>query len=240
MEGFVGRVINGAFAVWGRNILSFSVLAVVINLPVVGVQYVMVDGIMAGDPSFVYRFWGVSFGLSLIFGSLLSAALTWGVLQDLRQERASLGDCLSKGFSRMGAVLVVSLVTALAVAFSGLALIIPGIIVSLMLYVAVPVVVMEEVDPMEALRRSSQLTDGAKRALFYAVIGIGIVTWVLSSIAGIAVGTLVTNPVNAVLAGELVGSFFMPLGASAAAVAYFLLRQEREGVHLDELASIFD
>lgn len=242
-DGFIGRMINGAFAAWSRNVVNYSILAVVISLPTVAMQYYLVTSAPPssafGGQSRLVGWFGL-FALNLILGSLLAAAVTYGVLQDLREEHASLGDCLSRGFSHTGSVLGASLIATIAMSFGFLALVIPGLIIMTMLYVAIPVVVMEGVGPMEALQRSSQLTDGAKGSLFVAILGIGIVTLVLAWLAGLVIETVVTEPVTVMVVTEVVGSLFTPLGACAASVGYFLLRQEKEGADLDTLASIFD
>ncbi len=240
MEGLAGRIINGAFAVWGRNLVSFSVLAVMIHIPVVAVQFALAGQFDASDPSAVMTRSFILVALNLTVGALLSAALTWGVLEDLRDRRASFADCLANGFSRMGPVLVVTLVATLATMVATMALVIPGIVVAMMLYIAVPAVVMEEVPAMEALRRSAQLTEGSKWSLLAVAFGLLIVTVTLAWGGGYVIGTVVKEPTTAALLGEVLAALFAPLQAAAAAVAYFLLRQEREGVHLDELASIFD
>ena len=230
MDGFTRRVIGGALEVWGRNIVGFSALALLINLPAVGVCY----GLARLGPEQMSMLWPIAIGLGFVLGSLLSAAITWSVLQDLRQQRPPITDSLSKGLRRARPVLVVTFVSSFMICASTKMLIVPGLMVMMMLYVAVPVVVMEDIDPVEALYRSCELTDGARRALFAAVVAIGTVGVGLAW----AAGALVTNPTDALVVGQIVGAIFMPPASAAAAVAYFLLREEREGVRLDELASI--
>lgn len=240
MEGLAGRIINGAFAVWGRNLATFSALAVLMHAPIVAVQLALRGGFDPNDPTAVTSRTFFLLGLNLTVGALLSAALTWGVLEDLRDRRATFGDCLANGFSRLGPVLAVTLVATLATMVATMALVVPGIVVAMMLYIAVPAVVMEEIAPMDALRRSAQLTEGSKWSLLAVAVGLLVVTLTLAWAGGYAIGTVVEEPVLAAVLGEVLGAVFAPLPATAAAVAYFLLRQEREGVHLDELASIFD
>ncbi len=245
MEGLAGRVINGAFAVWWRNLLNFSVLAFLVCLPMVGLQYLLVSSNWAFSQDLdvftaAYLQSMLVQGIGLVFASLLSAVLTVAVLQDLRGEQASLGDCLARGFARLWAVFIVSIIATIAIVFGFLALIIPGLILLPMLYVATPVVVMEDCSAMEALRRSAQLTEGAKVSFLGAIVGLFIVTLTLSWLTGLAVETVVEDSVVRYVAVRLLTSFFTPLGACAAAVGYFLVRQEREGVDLDTLAAIFD
>jgi hypothetical protein len=157
---------------------------------------------------------------------VVTAALTYGVLQSLRGESVPLGRLLGSGFSKMGSVLLVSIGFGVIVFLGFLLLVVPGVMALCALYVAVPAVVVEDVGPGEALGRSRALTKGSRWGILAIALVVGVVTFAVAGAAGalIAYGaSALPHPVPALLSSAIV-SLLTPLGACAAAVAYHDLR----------------
>jgi hypothetical protein len=119
----------------------------------------------------------------------------------------------------------------------GLALlVVPGIILMVMWYVAVPVCVVENAGPEQSLRRSAALTKGLR----WKVFGIFLVFYV-----GATAGDQVldwTGPSSVSMMAALVvwqgltGAF----GSVLTTVTYYYLRVAKEGVDIDQIAAVFD
>src|SRR6185295_7168266 len=128
-----------------------------------------------------------------------------------------------------------------------LALIIPGIIVFCMFYVATTASVIERPGVMGALERSRELTRGHKMEIF----GILFLMLLLSVVASFVLGGIVVSKPTTIeaafdsmrhqlyfnLGHEII---FGSLSAVMASVTYVFLRVEKDGTSTAELAAIFD
>ena len=133
-------------------------------------------------------------------------------------------------------MLGVALLTALGTVLAALLFVVPGIIVACMLYVAVPVCVIEKAGVFESLNRSGELTRGYRWQIFalWALVTViaGIAQIVLSWFVGVTLwGKLLTF-------GWQV--FAAAFGAVLVAVIYHDLRVTKEGIDIDSLANVFD
>ena len=99
---------------------------------------------------------------------------------ELQGQHASIGACISTGIVRLLPVLGVAILQMLAIAGGFIAIIIPGLIVYCMLYVATQASVLERPGIVGALKRSRELTDGHKMEIF----GIVVVMWLIFDLAG--------------------------------------------------------
>ena len=160
------------------------------------------------------------------------------MFQDLRGKPASIGDCMSVGFGRMFPVLGVALLAGLAVLGGTLLLVVPGLIIACMLYVAVPVAVVEKPGVTASLSRSAALTKGARWSIFAIVLVIGVLNNVISRILGGAIEA--TDAVAVILISVVIALVFNLWGSVAQAVAYYDLRKAKEGVDIEDLVKVFE
>jgi uncharacterized membrane protein len=162
----------------------------------------------------------------------------YGVIEQLRGQHASMGACISMGLKRLLPVLGVGLLMALCILLGLAALIIPGVIMIFMFYVAVPVTVIEHLGPIDALKRSKALTDGFKGALF----GLNFLVGLIGAGIGLVVGIIdEAAPGTVALVIDLGTDVFLgALGAVITAIAYHDLRVIKEGVNVDDLVRVFE
>jgi hypothetical protein len=168
----IGSVISRSFSYWGRNILAYSIIAVAIQLPVI--LFALFAPIQSKGQAWLYGS-VVGFG-PVALGLVTSSALAYGVFQQIRGQPAPIGDCLTVGFKRLFPVLGVSIVVGLVVLAGLLLFIVPGIILSCIFFVAVPVALVERAGVGEAMRRSARLTSGARAAIFGVSVVMGLIT----------------------------------------------------------------
>jgi len=247
----IGNVLATGFRIWIKNFVPFMLITALIYSPVLIWGVSSVQGEMTTE-----RFLAAARTLQLIglltipLNVLVSAALTYGVVMELQGQRASIGACISTGLVRFFPALGTGLLSLLCFFGGCLLLLIPGIIVFCMLYVATQASVLERPGILGALKRSRELTKGHKLEIFGLLFILGLIGFGL----GILCQTIalphpgeqghVDEFLHAIprfiymnLAEQMiVGS----ISAVMASVAYYFLRAEKEGTSAAELAAIFD
>jgi uncharacterized membrane protein len=236
----VGDIVSRAFSILFKNFVPFMVLTAIVYTPIIVMTLMMVSRAEAGeiDEQGVLIFGGSVGFATFLLNLIASAAVMYGVIQQLRGQHASMGACISVGLKRLLPVLGTGLLMGICILLGFVALIVPGIILTLMFYVAVPATVIEHQGPVEALKRSKALTDGYKGALF----GLNFLIGLIGAGVGLVIGLLQEAlPGTAGLIINL-GSdvFFGALSAVVTAIVYHDLRAIKEGVNVDDLVRVFE
>jgi hypothetical protein len=243
----IGNVLGTSFAVLGRNIVAFGVLALglgVLSLSatLAGAGY-MVWTVGSGEAShqilpMILAGVGI-FVVFIVVGNLLTATVSYGVFQDLRGQPAGLGGCLARGVASILPVIVASLLFSFLVGLGFILLVVPGVILLLACWLYVPVIVVEKRGIVESLRRSAFLTRGRRWRMF----GLWLVVGIASNLS-----TTVLEKVAAAVIGDWGGAvvYYVWYSATTAfmavmtAVSYYYLRADKEGVAIDDIAAVFD
>jgi len=241
----VGRVLGTSTSVLFRNLVSFGVLALVLNLLPLLVEWAGGGGLGSAtglSDSGGLPAWGIqilSLLVSVVVSGLVTAALSYGVFHDLRGEPAGIVRCLSNGFASILPVVAASVVFGFLI-FLGMALfVIPGILIWLAYLLFVPALVVEKRGIVDSFNRRSFLTKGRRWAILGAWLVFGVVS-VLGMVLLMVVAQLVSSgivlPVIAYVWEALITAF----SAVMTAVSYYYLRVDKEGVAIDEIAAVFD
>src|SRR5205823_4331074 len=180
-------------------------------------------------------------GIFLVFviaANLLTAAVSYGVFQDLRGQRAGFGGCLARGVASILPVMVASLLFSLLVGLASLLLVVPGVTVWLTCWLYIPVIVVEKRGIAESLKRSAFLTRGRRWRMF----GLWLVVIIASQLS-----TTVLEKVSTAVIGDwgavIVYVWYSATTAFTAvmtAVSYYYLRADKEGIAIDDIAAVFD
>ncbi len=268
-----GTVIGRSLGIFFKNFIPFILICTIALLPVVAWVVHFVATPITLD-NWLERLGTLDTQLKVVIVAgfvlsfLASGGVTYGVIQQLRGQHASMFDCLRVGVSRMLAVIGVTLLTMLAligpfipivlvVAIMGgfgVVLALGGVVFVLALYcrlwVAVPVAVIERPGVMESLSRSSKLTEGSRFAIFGVLFITGLLRWVGQKMAEVMIDlegapklgfdVLVSRLKIYILAVLVLNILFAAFSAVCCAVAYHDLRTGKEGTSVDELASVFD
>ena len=241
----IGEVVSSSFKIWGRNLVPFSVLAIIVHSPVIILGAIWYSAAHTVEETSIFSSL-VSFLQGLILNQLLSAVIIYGVFEQLRGRRPGVGKCISVGVTRLPLAIGVVLLSTLVILGGTLLLIIPGIILTFALYVALPVAVVERPGVVKSLRRSAELTKGSRWAIF----AIALITSILLSLILLLVGGAITLILS--LGGTpfteetfnmivLFGSIpFQAIGGVVPAVMYHDLRVGKEGVGIEDLAAVFE
>lgn len=231
----IGDALSKTFSVWGKNLLPLLIVTLIVHLP----TFLILRQTLLPHPPKEAQYWGLAMNLSsLVMGILATGAVTYAVVQQLRGRPCGMGEALSVGVSRFFPVIGVALLEMLAIVGGFLLLVVPGIIVSLMLTVAVPVAIIERPGVMASLKRSAALTKGIKGQLFVMFLLLAIGGGVVGFLVGMGVAEASLNTRWIVLSAlqVVVQSF----GAVLPAVVYVLLRSVREGANIEDVAKVFD
>ena len=271
----IGSVIGRGISTYFGNFLSFALLSIIAFLPafVVGAIFgaSMFDVAAMSQPG-----WTPDAGfvagivLAVIAGVIgwnwLSAGVTYGVIAAMRQGRVNLGEALT---TSLRSILPLVGLGALAVLFftvMALLVLIPflGILIFMGLtgylvvrwWVVIPAIVVEQIGPIDGLRRAAELTRGNR----WSILGV-IALWVVVSMVAMMVVQMVLTvafgmpmDMEAGMATEhagggvnwavqivvgLVDLLFVGLGASVVAVGYHDLRIAAEGGSSEQIARSF-
>ena len=236
----LGKVLGTGFRVWGTNIVPFMLITTLIFSPLIIWTVSIVSG---SEPSLrdFQNFQQYAPAVAYLLQVLVSAALTYGVVMELQGQRASIGKCFAVGLARFFPALGVGILTLLCVVGGLIALIIPGIILLCMLYVAMPASVIEKPGITGALGRSRTLTENHRLEIFgliviMAILQNGSEKLVENSMTIHSMSDLRTFMYIVMALIVVIGS----LGSVMSAVAYYYLRQEKEGTSAAELAKVFE
>ncbi len=244
----VGELLSGSMSALGANFVSFTLVTALATSPMLiflAYMYATVEPTLSSLSSFQTTAIIAAIGeMALAF--IAQAAVVYGTVEHLAGRKVSTGASLARGLSMVGPVLGVAIATTLCVAAGLVALVIPGIIVMCMFFVAVPAAVVERIGVGEAMKRSIELTKGYRWHIFGAAFVIGlfenIVTRVLSGvlISGSSMEAIVSGLRTFGYITIVLSIFFGAFRAVLSAVAYSKLRRSREGVDAYQLAKIFE
>lgn len=225
-----GDILGQTFAVYTANFVAFVTITALVSIPAI-----VATLLMGSNPFGVL----LSTLIGAFTGPISTAAITYGVYEYLRGRQTTVGECLRVGLANIGPVFVVALLVGLITVGGLILCIIPGFIAMTVYSVAVPVAIQEQLREMDALRRSSSLTEGYRWDIFgvffvLSMIGLGL---------GIAIGMVfgfTGHQQQSRLAGQLLGILVGGLSATAPAVMYYRLRSVKESIDVRSIASVFD
>jgi hypothetical protein len=262
-----GEALSKGFGIWFKNLPAFVVLAALVYSPIIAYTAL----VMAGSVSFdSYTRWSWVTGLlGMPFGLVVTAALLYGTIEQLRGRHAGIGESIGVGIKRLLPVLGVGLLSGLAIFAGFLLLVIPGLlvaymlhvnavailggflplllipalIVACMLYVAVPAAVVERPGLVGALRRSRALTAGHKMSIFGILLALGVIGFLVSYILQkmfVSEDASLDDMKKFVWVDLGVDIVLAALSATINGVVYHDLRAAKDGVGTEELARVFE
>ncbi len=249
----VGDVLGKGFSTYFKNLPAFLVMALVVYAPLI------LYGLVADPPtasslddlqSQALIFTGVIIGGGMLLSLVMSSAVTYTVVEELNGRHAPVGKSLLVGLTRALPTLAVGIVCAVCILLGMLALVVPGVIVMCMLYVATPASVVERPGIGGALSRSAFLTKGYRWGIFGLIIIVGVLSGIVDYVLEAVLvdsrefrGVKVINPDDwrlYVLLNVGVQAIVGALGAVMAATTYVSLRSDKDGVGVGELARVFE
>lgn len=167
--------------------------------------------------------------LSFVAVYLVQASLVKAV-EDLRDGRADLtiGATVKSVTSRLGPVVLASIVASIAIVIGLILLLVPGLFLLTIWSVIIPVIVLENRGAFDSFGRSQQLVKGYTLNVF----GVLVLAFLVLIVFGIVIGLLLSPlPENAqsFVSNLVSGALTAPFTASVLTLLYFRLRGAKEG-----------
>jgi hypothetical protein len=244
----ISRVISRAFDVVGRNLVTFFLLALIVQIPLSIINYYNVVTTPAGlsqQELLARTFAPQMLAAALIYVVLavvLQAAILRGAITSLGGKPASLAECLSTGLRVFFPMIGITILTVLGVVLGFILLIVPGIMLALRWSVGIPVRIMEGPGVLKAMGRSAELTRGHRWAIFGVLIVFGLISIGLSIVLGLVTataGATGSGQMVAVVMSAITGMISLVLTSAASASIYSELRTIKDGVGAEHLAAVF-
>ena len=233
----IGEVLARGLGILLRNIVPFGLMAIVLTAPQWIYRLISSPQAGMGDPGLqvvvTLATWLLSF--------LLIGAVVYGTVSELRGRRAGLGECIARGVAVIPPILAVAILTALAIWLGSILFLVPGVIALLMLWVAIPVAVVERPGVFASLGRSRALTKGSRWRVFKLIAIVGFV-WMFAAwlVIAILVFSGLWTLTAMMVALWILTALFTALYAVLSAVGYHDLRVAKEGVDAQQIAAVFD
>ncbi len=160
----------------------------------------------------------------VLVGPLISALHVHAVIEIGEGRSPQLGLVAKQGLRVLAVVVAAEIVAGILIALGFVALIVPGVILSLRWSVVAQTAAVDHEGWLPALRRSRKLTAGHYWHVFRVLLAIGCLTFLIAAVTGAAVGGGHDTSIAAVLIGIVVYTIVASFGALTLAVLYFDLR----------------
>jgi hypothetical protein len=241
----VGQVLGLALAAIGRNWLAFTALTIIlVVLPTMVNLYLLPIKVGRGEMNSMLLSLLFSLVQTFTVSAFFKSAVSWTIWAQENRQRPSLLTSLGATSSVLIWIVGVSFVCTLGMLLGFLLLVVPGVIVAMALWVAVPACVVERLGVAASIRRSLELTRGQRWRLLLMYVAIVLVSYIPSVVIGI--GTLlVGDALSAAQSSTTIWNLTLRTAlsalmfAAAEGCAYVELRRLKEGAGAANLAQVF-
>jgi hypothetical protein len=255
----IGRVLRDSFVIFGRNILMFGGVALVVRL--LSLFAPAAASIQYSDGGTNWAAFCLAKGLDIVISGLTQAAIVFATFQCLRGLRPSAGDIVHGLRSAVPIILAGVIYGVPLYASDVVEAMLPGedllvsalrlvamtgaIVLIVIWWIYVPAIAIEGKGVFASFGRSAQLTKRRR----WAVVGVFVlfsiavvVPWiVIISATGASTRALTAGPVTLFGAvGYVLYSLVTAFSAVLITVAYFHLRIEKEGSGVEDIVRVFD
>ena len=232
----VGAVMSEAMRVLSRNVVTFSIVTFIASLPTV-LLFNPHNELVLNPATVVWMFAG-AWDLSILLSALSQAIILYGAFEAMRGRRVDLMASFQNAWRRFLPVIGAGLFVTFLAGLASLLLIVPGLILLTMWYVAIPACVVEQTGPWKSLSRSAALTKGNRWKVFgmlALLIIISLIGGALIGVLALAVGATLGLLADLILSA-VIGAYSAILGV----VTYHDLRVAKEGIDTDQIAAVFE
>ena len=241
-DGFrLATVFGKSFDIFSRRFVPIILVTIIAQIPNYVAQFTVSEpkpGMTLDALMWMLGGLLVAFFIGIVAGSLSGGVVMYGVIQELRGRRFSAVESFSVVLARLLPVIGVALCSGILIILGLSLLIVPGLILACMWYVAVPVCIAERTGVFASMSRSRVLTKGYRWRLFGILLLFAIA--VLIGIFTIGMVFAMVSPTALKISQLAVGTIIGAFGGVLGGVFYYELRVAKEGVDIDKIASVFD
>lgn len=260
-EFAVGAVLSKTFSTFFANLGTFLLFAFVVLIPATMMTTFYTGSIFAQsatNPAAVADVFGLSFLLAWLLSLASTAVVLVGTVDAAIKyqtgQSVSFGGMFDISIRRLVPAVIAVVVGYILVILGMVLLVIPGMIIAIMMSTTIAAIAAEGAGPIEAMRRSRELTSGYKwqiLGILFVITGVIIVLQVvMASIAvavglgpGLAVGAQSANvtafSIALALSGLIQSTIGYALIGACIASVFTGLKESKEGVDTEEVANIF-
>jgi hypothetical protein len=232
---------HNALAVLGPVCLLEALQALIASDPYALLAY---QGFYGGSLTLATLLSLLAILIGLITQAVVQACVTAAMLAEGEGRKASLPECLRLALRRFLPLILVSTLTSLAIGLGVLMLVVPGLLVATMWFLAAPVTAFEDASLSESFNRSQDLTRGSRWkifALLLIILGVMIVLAAVEAFLESAVGLI--SPSLGVIASPMLtvvlACFTTSIPAIVASATYVELRDLHGGGPTAVLGRVF-
>jgi hypothetical protein len=235
----LGSILSRAGAVLSRHFLTFFIVTLIAYSPTILIGTLQTAGPIAPSQALSQVLWAcLGLVLMMVLSTLGYAVLLHAAFQDMRRRPVRLADSLNVALRRFLPLVGLAFVAGVLIVLASILLIVPGLILYTMWFVAVPACVVERLGPWTSLRRSRELTKGYRWKLFALALLLVVVSFGSSLVASVLGG--LAGPIVG-LGGQLIWTgIWAAFSAIVITVSYYDLRVIKEGVDIDQITAVFD
>jgi hypothetical protein len=124
--------------------------------------------------------------LNMASAAMVQGTVALPVVADAEGRSTDIADTLPPALVRLLPLVLLGSIVGLGFTFGLVLLIVPGVILYVMWWVAAPALVVERLGVVEALRRSAELSSGARWKIFGIELLLGVVSWMITTILDLA------------------------------------------------------
>ena len=258
----VGRVISRSVSVLSGRFVTLFIVAAAAYLPTLLVSLwlpsAMPTGrLQPGQVPQILAYVALFLAVFIVFSVLGQAMIVHAAFQDMRRRPVHLGPsvrgrrapipssfrhCDALGDTHPPCRTLFSTLSTLVTPFLLVLMPIPIAFILTVYFVTTPACVVEERGPLGSMGRSMQLTKGHRWRIF----GLELLLLALLVIASVFIGLFgmalraVAGPISAAIGDLVLNAIWMAYYGVTVAVTYHDLRVAKEGIDIEQIASVFD
>ena len=186
------------------------------------------------------------FGLLAVASGFVGTTFVQGALVDAVDSEhrgapvPSVGALYRSSWRRLGSLVWLSIMTGVGVALGLLLLIVPGVLLAIRWTLAAPIVMLEDLGPRAAMKRSRELVRGHRGAVLRVLLNVWGRTFVAGGVLDLILSKLSATTGHPVLSfwisGTLASALVTPYAGHALSVVYYRLTDPDKPVIAEEPA----
>ncbi|HYJ82579.1 MAG TPA: hypothetical protein VEW26_07050 [Allosphingosinicella sp.] len=188
--------------------------------------------------------------VAILLAMITQGALVRATVAYSEGRKASLSESAMAGLRVALPLFLLALLSALGIGLGLIFLVVPGIILYIMWSVAAPALVEERLGPIEALGRSSGLTDGARWKIFGLILVLVVLYWMFTAVIAMVgvmayggveglVSSAGSMPLGYLVVNAIAGTITSAVWGVILTSLYVELREWKDGPRTEALADIF-
>jgi hypothetical protein len=225
MNWTVGDVLSKTFSVAMENFTAFYGTALIITAPLI------ISGLIGVQALDVL--------INAVCLAMMGVCGTYGKFRAMTGNKPDIAAMIAR-INRPGLLMLVLLgvVQGIAIGLGLLLLIVPGLFLLGMWAVAQPAMIIERTDIGASFSRSTALTEGRRLRVIGTFVLVAVIAIVAAAVPLFFVYLLLDWAGSLVLsiAGWAIGGIYMAFTAPLLPLIYFLLRQEKDGATIEQIA----